>query len=71
MPSYLVTHGIGPAAIDQRPDLDSALALACQLLAEKQLDVAIQDGRGNRISGPDLVACCKRDKQLTPDLKAQ
>ena len=67
---YLVTHGTGPTAIDQKPDLDSALAHACLLIADGKPNVAIQDGEGKKISGNDLVACCNGEKKLTADLRA-
>jgi hypothetical protein len=68
--SYLVTFGTGPTAIDQKPDLHSALAHACQLIADGHPNVTIQDGEGRRISGNDLVACCNGEKKLTSDLWA-
>lgn len=73
---YTVTHTHpypGPAGVDIAPggfDLDSALAHACQLLREGMPDVAIQDGKGNSIKGEQLVACCRGEKRLTPDLQA-
>jgi hypothetical protein len=75
--TYLVTHTNphpGPAGIDIQPgggfDLDGALAHACHLLSQGYLDVAIQDGSGKSIRGPDLVACCRGDKKLMSDLQA-
>jgi hypothetical protein len=66
--SYLVTHGTGPVGIAQISDLDSALVEACRLLSQGELDVAIQDGNGKRISGDDLAACCDGEKKPTTDL---
>ena len=74
--AYLVTHGRGggPAAIDighpKQFDLNNALLQACRLLSQRLPNVAIQDGNGRSISGDDLVACCKGEKTLTPDLRA-
>ena len=31
-------------------------------------DVAIQDGTGKSVSGDLLMACCRGEKELTPDL---
>ena len=68
--TYLVTHGTGPAAIDQEFDLNGALAHACRLLSDGMQDVAIQDGSGKNIREDDLIACCQGIKTLTPDLRA-
>jgi hypothetical protein len=69
--SYLVTRGKGPVGIDRPiPDIPSALRLACRLISEGYVNVAIQDGKGKNISGADLIACCKRERTLTPDLRA-
>jgi len=51
-------------------ELADALAHACHLLGEQEANVAIIDGNGNSISGDDLVACCKGEKTLSPDLRA-
>jgi hypothetical protein len=47
----LVTHGIGPTAIDGDFDLEGAIIHAYRLIDEGKLDVAIQDGLGNSIRG--------------------
>jgi hypothetical protein len=39
-------------------------------MSEGYINVAIQDGNGKNISGADLIACCKREKTLTSDLRA-
>src|ERR1700761_8740154 len=79
MRNYFVTFGgsadnkPAPAAIDIRPqgfELSEALAHACRLLSEKKEHVTIQDGTGKSISGDYLVACCRGDKLLSPDLRA-
>jgi hypothetical protein len=67
---YLVTHGNGPTAIDTKPDLDTALAYARELLAAGMPNVAISDGAGKNISGDELVECCNGEKSLTADLRA-
>jgi hypothetical protein len=73
--AYTVTHGTIPAGIDsgQGPrgfTLEEALAHACGLLAQRYINVAIQDGKGRSISGDALVACCMGVKKLTADLRA-
>jgi hypothetical protein len=75
---YLVTFGAAaknaPAAIDEpagKPfELADALAHACRLIDEQVPNVAIIDGNGRSISGDDLIACCRGDKEITPDLRA-
>lgn len=68
--AYLVTHGIGPAAIDGGFDLEGAIVHAYRLMDEGKLDVAIQDGLGNSIRGNELAACYRGEKRLTTDLRA-
>jgi hypothetical protein len=73
--AYIVTHGTVPAGIDTGTEpggftLEQALAHACGLLAQGYINVAIQDGIGNRISGDALDACCRGSNRLTADLKA-
>lgn len=80
MPNYFVTFGgyangkPAPAAINigsPRPfELSEALAYSCQLLREQKEYVTIRDGMGNSISGDDLIACCRGEKTLSPDLRA-
>jgi len=75
MANIVTGDTVGAAAIDSGSPrdftLEQALAHACQMLSEgRWLNVAIQDGKGRSISGADLVACCKREKTLTPDLRA-
>jgi hypothetical protein len=73
---YIVTSGSAakhaPAAIDEAVDqsfeLADALAHACRLIDEGLPDVAITDGGGRSISGDELLACCRGDKEITPDL---
>jgi hypothetical protein len=75
--AYIVSHGgttdgirPGPAGLDPGLNLEQALAVARNLLAEGKPNVAIIDGNGRQISGADLIACCKGEKTLTPDLRA-
>ena len=77
MMPYTVTHGgtinnerPGPVGLDIDLNLDQALQMACSLLSQGQANVSILDGRGNEISGVDLIACCKGEKTLKPDLRA-
>jgi ethanolamine utilization protein EutQ (cupin superfamily) len=69
---YTVTFETSKIAIDlgepKEFDLQGALAHACQLLLEGKLNVTIKDDNGHQISGGDLVACCKGDKTISPDL---
>jgi hypothetical protein len=51
-------------------ELPDALAHACRLIDEGKRGVAIRDNDGHSISGAELVACCKGDKEITPDLQA-
>jgi hypothetical protein len=50
-------------------ELADALAHACRLLDEGKRNVVIKDDR-NSISGDELAACCRGDKEITADLKA-
>ena len=79
--AYTVTHQQGrAAALDVVPlgivpgggfTLEEALEHACRLLSAGAGNVTIkQDGSDRSISGADLIACCKREKTLTPDLQA-
>jgi hypothetical protein len=74
--SYTVSRGgtiggqrPGPVALTVDLNLEQALHRARSVLAEGQPNVSIIDGKGNQISGDDLVACCKNEKTLTPDLR--
>jgi hypothetical protein len=48
----------------------AALERAGQLISDNYANVAIQDGKGNEISGDDLIACYLGVMKLTPDLRA-
>lgn len=70
---YLVVHAAAnvpksPVGIDDDLSLKDALALAGRLIAEGRQDVAIADGSGRQITGEDLAACCRGEKELTADL---
>jgi hypothetical protein len=72
---YTVTYTGTPEAqtgiaSHRAPNLDAALKLACQFLKERRPDVTIEDGKGNSISGADLLACCHDQKLLIADLRA-
>ena len=71
---YVITHDELTATVDVGHrgglDLQAALARACQLLSEGVSGVAIQDETGRTISGEDLLACCRGEKTLAPDLTA-
>ena len=71
---YVITHDEVTATVDVGHrggfDLQAALARACQLLSEGVSGVAIQDETGRTISGEDLLACCRGEKTLAPDLTA-
>jgi len=68
--AYLVTHGVGPAAIDGDFDFEGAIIHAYHLMDEGKQDVAIQDGLGNSIRGEELAACHRGEKRMTADLRA-
>lgn len=73
--SYRVTHAAanvpkGFGGLDFDLSLDQALALAGRHIVEKRQDVMIQDENGRQITGEDLAACCRGEKELTADLKA-
>jgi hypothetical protein len=74
--AYIVICDTGDAAaIDSDRSrnftLEQALAHACRMLSEgRWLNVAIQDGKGRSIAGAALEACCKGEKTLTADLRA-
>ena len=67
--SYAVTYGAKPT-VDEMPTLEAALEHAGQLVSDNYANVAIEDGRGNEISGDDLIACYLGVMKLTPDLRA-
>jgi hypothetical protein len=62
------------AAIDEGSprsfELGDAIVHAARLLDEKRQNVAIHDDANNSISGDDLAACCRGDKEITADLRA-
>jgi hypothetical protein len=47
--TYVVTRGIGVAVVEVIPTLEAALERAGQLLSDNYANVAIHDGKGNRI----------------------
>jgi hypothetical protein len=50
--------------------LEAALERAGQLVSDNYANVAIHDGKGNRISGDDLLACYLGVMKMTSDLRA-
>jgi hypothetical protein len=72
--SYTVTledrrlKRISPYALDEVKGLDNALTHALNLIQAGHQDVAIQDGTRKSVSGDLLMACCRGEKELTPDL---
>ena len=62
------TERLSPQALDKVKGLDNALTHALNLIRAGHQDVAIQDGTGKRVSGDLLMACCRGEKELTPDL---
>jgi hypothetical protein len=62
------TERLSPHAVDKVKGLDNALTHALNLIRAGHQDVAIQDGTGKSVSGDLLMACCRGDKELTPDL---
>ena len=67
---YVVTRGTGVATVEIMPTLEAALERAGQLVSENYANVAIHDGKGNRVSGDDLLACYLGVMKLMPDLRA-
>ena len=67
--TYVVTRGMGVAVVEVLPTLEAALERAGALLSDNYANVAIHDGRGNQISGDNLLACYLGVMKLTPDLK--
>jgi hypothetical protein len=64
---------LAAAAIDEGTpsyELADALVHACRLLDEERHNVTIGDDAGHSISGDDLAACCRGDKEITADLRA-
>jgi len=69
--SYTVTFRGSPTepqAFDEVKGLDNVLTHALNLIRAGHQDVAMQDGTGKSVSGDLLMACCRGDKKLTPDL---
>ena len=62
------TERLSPYARDEVRGLESALTHALDLIRAGHQDVAIQDGTGKSVSGDLLIACCRGEKELTPDL---
>src|SRR5881392_3746039 len=62
------TERLSPHLLDEVKGLDNALTHALNLIRAGHQDVAIQDGTGKSVSGDLLMACCRGDKELTPDL---
>ena len=60
-----------PVSLDQAADIDGALMFARQLFTACAANVTIRDEKENNISGPDIIACCNRQKMLTPDLRVR
>jgi hypothetical protein len=68
--TYLVARGIERIEIKEIPSLEAALEYAGQLLSENYANVGIHDGKGNQVSGDDLMECYLGIKKLTADLRA-
>jgi hypothetical protein len=72
--SYSVTFRRSPTerlsghAAEEVKGLENALTHALNLIRAGHQDVAIQDGTGKSVSGDLLMACCRGEKELTPDL---
>ena len=64
----LPTERLSPHGLDEVKGLDNALTHAVNLIRAGHQDVAIQDGTGKSVSGDLLMACCRGEKELTPDL---
>jgi hypothetical protein len=62
------TERLSPHAAEEVKGLENALTHALNLIRAGHQDVAIQDGTGKSVSGDLLMACCRGEKELTPDL---
>jgi hypothetical protein len=67
---YLVARGTEPVIIKEMPSLEAALEYAGKLISDNYANVAIHDGKGNQLSGDDLIACYLGVMKLTADLRA-
>jgi len=68
--TYLVAGGTDSLVIKAMPSLEDALEYAGRLISEHFANVGIHDGKGNQISGDELIACYLGVKRLTADLRA-
>jgi hypothetical protein len=68
--TYLVARGTVPVVIKEMPSLEAALEYAGQLVSDNYANVGIHDGKGNQISGDELLACYLGVMNLTSDLRA-
>jgi hypothetical protein len=68
--TYVITYGVAVATVEVISTLGAALERAGQLVSDNYANVAIHDGKGNRISGDDLLACYLGVMKLTADLRA-
>lgn len=68
--TYLVARGTEPVIIKEMPSLEAALKYAGELVSDNYANVGIHDGKGNQISGDELLACYLGVKRLTADLRA-
>jgi hypothetical protein len=68
--TYLVARGTERVVIKAMPSLEAALEYAGHLVADNYANVGIHDGKGNQISGDELLACYLGVKKLTPELRA-
>jgi hypothetical protein len=71
---YVTFDHSGLGALDEGSseplELADARNHACRLLDEGKQNVVIRNDANQTISGADLLACCKGDKEITPDLRA-
>jgi len=68
--TYLIARGIERIVIKEMSSLEAALEYAGQLISDNYANVGIHDGKGNQISGDDLLECYLGIKRLTADLRA-
>jgi hypothetical protein len=68
--TYLVARGTEPVIIKEMPSLEAAIKYAGELVSDNYANVGIHDGKGNQISGDELLACYLGVKSLTADLRA-
>ena len=66
---YQVRYGTKPT-VEEIATLEDAVERAGRLISDNYANVTVLDGKGNQISGDNLLACYLGVMKLTPDLRA-